>query len=98
MVFWGAKFPIVSQLEEMLFIKTIQRFSETGKSRDCSRRRRSPTSTAKENVKIIADGIRRNPQRFVRKMSREMSINRTSLRRIIGVMVKLYAYKKGCFC
>ena len=75
--------------------KTIQRFNELGNSGDRSRRGRPPTVLTKTNVKMVADRIRRNPQRSVRKMSREMGISRTSLRRIAGEKLNLYAYKKA---
>nr|CDJ96472.1 transposase [Haemonchus contortus] len=74
--------------------RTIKRYRELGTEDDRSGRGRPATVVTTANLRRVRERIRRQPSQSAHKMSREMGINESSLRRIIRKL-GLKAYKKN---
>lgn len=78
---------------ERLIHRTIKRYKETNsvEKRYGGGRRRSVTTP--ENIKKLAECLRRNPRRSARKLARDIGISNASLRRILKRDLQVKAYK-----
>lgn len=74
---------------------TIARFKQLGTNKDRFGRGRKRSVVTKAAVKRVRERIRRNPERSVRRMSREMTISEPSMRRIVRKELKMKAFKKN---
>lgn len=75
--------------------RTIERYNELGSTNDRKGRGRPRTVVTTGNIKKVRERVRRNANRSVRKMSKEMGISRSSLSRIVKDHLLLTAYKKN---
>ncbi|CAF3422602.1 unnamed protein product [Rotaria socialis] len=74
--------------------RTISRLRDTGSMQDRPRTGRPRTCIAKERIKRIREKIRRNPERFARKLAMEEDIDNRSMRRILQIDLGLKPYQK----
>jgi len=73
--------------------RTISRFLETGSVNDKPRSGR-PKSVSTRNLKQkVKARIQRNPRRSLRKMSKELRVNRETLRKFVRKKLNLRSYK-----
>jgi hypothetical protein len=63
--------------------RLAEKFDETGSVEDAPRSGRPKTVRAEENAQVVSESFLRNPQPSQRRASRELSISRRSLRRIM---------------
>ncbi len=73
--------------------KQIKRYKELDTLDDRSRSERPVTATTKKNKEKIRSRIRRNPQRSMRKMAKDLQISEGSVRKIVKKQLKLHPYK-----
>ena len=86
-------FATLKPLKQFVY-HTIQRFSETGSVNDRHRSGRPRTVRTPQAVKAVAARIRRNPVRTQSVMSREMSISRPTMSRVLNHDLGLRAYRQ----
>jgi inhibitor of nuclear factor kappa-B kinase subunit alpha len=73
--------------------KQIKRYKQLGTLEDRPRSGRPVTATTKKNKEIIRNRIRRNSQRSMRKMAKDLLISEGSVRKIVKTQLKLHPYK-----
>ena len=73
--------------------RTIQRFEELGTSSDRPRKGRPRSSNSSEVRKKIKLRLDRNPRRSLRKVAKDININRESVRQIVKNVFKCKPYK-----
>ena len=72
--------------------KHIKRYKDLGTLDDRSRSGRPATVTTKKNKEKIRSQIRRNPQRSMRKMAKDIQISEGSVQKIVTKQLKFYPY------
>ncbi|XP_015438888.1 PREDICTED: putative uncharacterized protein FLJ37770 [Dufourea novaeangliae] len=73
--------------------EAVKRFQELGGTSDRSRCGRPTTATTRNNVNKVRCRIRRNPERSMQKMAKEIEISKDSVRRIVQNKLKMRSYK-----
>lgn len=73
----------------------IKRYKESGTAADRPRSGRPATAMTPENVNNLRCRIRRNPGKSMRKLAKELKINRESVRKMVRSSLKLRSYKLG---
>jgi inhibitor of nuclear factor kappa-B kinase subunit alpha len=72
--------------------RAIKRFKELGTSEDRPRSGRPVTATTPKMVKRIRERIRRNPNRSMRKMAKQLKISEWSVRQIVHKRLRMRSY------
>lgn len=75
--------------------RAVERFHELGTSEDRHRSGRPATAVTPKNVNKLRCRIRRNPERSMREMSKELNISRERVQFIIRKKLNMHSYK---FC
>src|SRR5690349_20289681 len=81
-------------VSRQLVSATISRFKSLGSHSDRTGRGRPVSVSTKAAIKNVRERLRRNPARSIRKLSKEVSISRTSLQRIVKNRLAMKAYKQ----
>ncbi|CAP35122.1 Protein CBG17465 [Caenorhabditis briggsae] len=72
---------------------TIRRFNQLGHLKDRTGRGRPRTVRTPAKVKAVREKVRRNARRSMKKMSDDMDISYTSMRRIVRKELKMTSYR-----
>ncbi|CAS00245.1 Protein CBG27438 [Caenorhabditis briggsae] len=76
---------------------TIRRFNQLGHLKDRTGRGRPRTVRTPAKVKAVREKVRRNAHRSMKKMSDDMDISYTSMRRIVRKELKMTSYRHGSY-
>lgn len=76
-----------------LIRKWVKKFEETGSTMDKRKSGRPRSSRSDENVEMVNQSIRDNPDLSVRKRAHALNVPRSSLHRILRKDLKLHPYK-----
>lgn len=74
--------------------RTIERYHETGSTKDRPRSGRPRTVCTKDRIKRVREKIRRNPERSARRLAKEENVSATSMRRLLAKDLGLKPYRK----
>lgn len=87
------------KLHHSLVYRTVLRFHRFGTSSDRPRTGRKVTVTTPTVIKAVRERIRRNPERSMRWMAKELDISEKSMRRIVKGKLNMTPYRiqKGAF-
>ena len=78
-----------------LVYRTIQRFKALRTMSDRPRKGRKRSVVTDAKIKQVRERVRRNPERSMRQMAKQLQISRSSLGRITKDYLNLTAYKKN---
>ena len=84
----------VDKVNRMLVYRTIKRYKDTQGMTDRPRSGRPPTARAIRLRKAVRSRIARNSKRSMRKMAKELGVNRESLRKLVRYDLGLKSLKR----
>ena len=84
----------IKKVNRMMVHRTIKRYNDTKAITDRPRSGRPPAARSIRLRKAVRSRIARNPRRSMRKMAKELGVNRESLRKLVHYDLGLKSLKR----